>query len=315
MLPEKKKRLIIGIIAIIVCIIVVLGLWKLSSFIKDKNKTRDNTDYSEFYSYFGILKDIDGIYRVYGISDNEEIYLGIKTFYEVQDILVKDKKLIIYSDAVNELRYDKDNNEYYFYELDSYYNNKESIKLSNDYMTTYKDSNLNIWKYDSKDKNTLSSIEDYLVFNNMLYYVKDNGIYEYNLDTKESKTLVESDFALTLVSVNDEYLYYKDGALLHSCKLSNTVRYTISELVKGEYLATTDTGILLSYEGKVKNYDINNKRLINELEFDQDIESVYKIKNSLFYFKFSNNYVIIDIDKGEIVSNLENDYLYLVGVM
>lgn len=317
MLPEKKKRLIIGIIAIIVCVIVVIGLWKLSSFIKNRNNeyVKNNSEYSENYEYFGVLKDSEGIYRVYGINESEEVYLSLKTFYEVKDILVKDKRLILYSDAVNEVRYDKDINEYYFYELDSYYNNKEDISLAKDYLVTYKDKVITYWKYGDDDKKKVSNVDSYLVYENKLYYVTNNMIMEYDLDTGESNTLVNSEFTLTLLSVNNEYLYYKEGSILYSCKLSNYVKYNESELVKGEYLAITDTGLLLSNEGKVKNYDINNKRVINELEFDQDIEKVYKIKNSLFYFKFSNNYVIIDIDKGEIVSDLENDYLYLVGVM
>ena len=101
MLPEKKKRLIIAGIALVLIIITVFLLGKLSSYIKSKNdnnvtKERRNDDYPDKYDYYGILKDEDGIYKIYGIGETEE-YLNVRTFYNIQDYITKDNKLVLFS--------------------------------------------------------------------------------------------------------------------------------------------------------------------------------------------------------------------------
>ena len=82
MLPEKRKKLIIGAISVVVIIIVVILLGKISSFIKNRNdeNTQRNDDYSKMYDYIGVTIDEDNIYKIYGISENDEKYLDVKTF-------------------------------------------------------------------------------------------------------------------------------------------------------------------------------------------------------------------------------------------
>lgn len=89
MLPEKRKKLIIGAISVVVIIIVVILLGKISSFIKNRNdeNTQRNDDYSKMYDYIGVTIDEDNIYKIYGISENDEKYLDVKTFYEVKDMI------------------------------------------------------------------------------------------------------------------------------------------------------------------------------------------------------------------------------------
>lgn len=317
MLPEKKKRLIIGIIAIIVCVIVVIGLWKLSSFIKNRNNeyVKNNSEYSENYEYFGVLKDSEGIYRVYGINESEEVYLSLKTFYEVKDILVKDKRLILYSDAVNEVRYDKDINEYYFYELDSYYNNKEDVSLAKDYLVTYKDKVITYWKYGDDDKKKISNVDSYLVYENKVYYITNNIVMEYNLDTGKTTELVEDSlYDVRLLGVNEDYLFYEVGSVIYIYKLKNKYDYNLSELVKGSYVELTSNSIILNDNNRVISYNIDK----NSVEYSYEVEGLEKVinlENSIFYFQFSDKYVIIDMDKGNILSELENSYLYLVKVV
>ena len=96
MLPEKKKRLIIGIIATFAIIIIVILLALLSNYIKSRhenqNHERRNDAYPEKYEYFGITMDKDGIYKLYGISGDEEEYLNVRTFYNVEDMIIKNNK-------------------------------------------------------------------------------------------------------------------------------------------------------------------------------------------------------------------------------
>ena len=188
MLPEKRKRLIIGIIAIFAIIIIVILLALLSNYIKSRhenqNDERRNDAYPEKYEYFGITMDKDGIYKLYGISGNEEEYLNVRTFYNVEDMIDKDGKLVIYSDAANELRYDKKTKEFYFYEIDSNYSNKYKVLLSKDYIVTKEDRIINYRKYNSEEiKNITDKAIDYecLLHDNKVYYVLEDGIYEFNL--------------------------------------------------------------------------------------------------------------------------------------
>lgn len=194
MLPEKKKRLIIGIIATFAIIIIVILLALLSNHIKSRhenqNHERRNDAYPEKYEYFGITMDKDGIYKLYGISGDEEEYLNVRTFYNVEDLIIKNNKLVIYSDAVNELRYDKKTKEFYFYEIDSNYSNKYKVLLSKDYIVTKEDKIINYRKYNNKEmKNITNEAIDYefLLYNNKVYYVSEDGIYEFNLNNEKTK--------------------------------------------------------------------------------------------------------------------------------
>lgn len=90
---RKEKRLIIGIIATFAIIIIVILLALLSNYIKSRhenqNHERRNDAYPEKYEYFGITMDKDGIYKLYGISGDEEEYLNVRTFYNVEDMIIK----------------------------------------------------------------------------------------------------------------------------------------------------------------------------------------------------------------------------------
>lgn len=318
MLPEKKKRLIIGIIAIIICIVVVICLWKLSAFIKSRNEeyVKNNSEYSKNYDYFGVLKDTEGIYRLYGINNGEEVYLSLKTFYEVKDILIKDKRLILYSDAVNEVRYDKDINEYYFYELDSYYNNKEYINLAKDYIITYKDKIITYWKYGMDDKKKISSVDNYIVYENMLYYITNGRVMQYNLDKSETMEIVEDNLSnIKLLGVNENYLFYEIDSVIYVYKLKNKYGYNLSEMVNGSYMGLTKTDILLNDNNRIINYEMEKNKVLYSYDVSSEVERVINLENSIFYFQFRDKCVIIDMDKGNILYELENSYLYLVKVV
>lgn len=326
MLPEKKKKLIIGIIAIIVIIIVVFLLGKLSSFIKDKGeetKERRNDSYSEKFKYIGIFQDEDKILNLYGI-DEEETSLGVRTFYDILDIKLINEKLVLYSDATNELRYDKSEDEYYFYELDTKYNNNYKIRLANKYVVSYSNKTLSYWAFDSKEvfeiRKNLEN-DTFFVSEDNVYFLDNNGLYEYNLDEAREEKIIklnETD-EVVVIGVTKDYIILTINEELYGYKKSGSVRYKPSDYLKEEYefIAITDNGFIYKQDNILKEYSfITNRVLEKEVYFEYEILSSLYLGDEVYYFKINDNdkekYVIMDMKEKKIIKELDNDYLYMV---
>lgn len=313
MLPEKRKRLIIGAISALVIIVVVILLGKISSFIKNRNTeiTQNNDDYSEIYDYIGVSIDKDGVYKVYGISDSEEKYLGVKTFYEVKDIINIDKKVVLYSDAVNEIRYDLEKDEFYFYELDSFYNKNENVKLTKDYLVVIDDENIKYRKYGIDEFTTLDKYTDYLVGDNKIYYTKNEAIYEYNMATKEEKIVTMSEKEINLLAISDKYLFYLSNDVLNACNLEN---FSNSSITNATFYGISSDGFLTEKDNILYNYSMSKSNYTYNYYVGSTINKVIYLNNNMFYLSYDENYAIIDIVKGNVWKTLENEYVYLMKV-
>lgn len=326
MLPEKKKRLIIAGIALVLIIITVFLLGKLSSYIKSKNdnnvtKERRNDDYPEKYDYYGILKDEDGIYKIYGIGENEE-YLNVRTFYNIQDYITKDNKLVLFSDATNELRYDSKKDEFYFYELDSSYSNKEIYSLSDNYIIINALNKVSYKKFNEEETILITDElknENVLVRDNKVYYLKNDGIYEYNLDTKENKCIINGEGDISIINVLGDYIYInKDGEEL-IYKISSALKILLSNYIKEEYsiVNLTDAGIVIKQDGQLKIFSFITNKILNDtfdLEGYNNTYSLY-LGNDLYYMnlELNNNkkHIIIDMSSKKIIKEFKENYLYI----
>lgn len=326
MLPEKKKRLIIAGIALVLIIITVFLLGKLSSYIKSKNdnnvtKERRNDDYPEKYDYYGILKDEDGIYKIYGIGENEE-YLNVRTFYNIQDYITKDNKLVLFSDATNELRYDNKKDEFYFYELDSSYSNKEFYSLSDNYIIINALNKVSYKKFNEEETVLITDElknENVLVRDNKVYYLKNDGIYEYNLDTKENKCIINGEGDISIINVLGDYIYInKDGEEL-IYKISSALKIVLSDYIKEEYsiVNLTDAGVVIKQDGQLKIFSFITNKILNDtfdLEGYNNTYSLY-LGNDLYYMnlELNNNkkYIIIDMSSKKIIKEFKENYLYI----
>lgn len=326
MLPEKKKRLIIAGIALVLIIITVFLLGKLSSYIKSKNdnnitKERRNDDYPDKYDYYGILKDKDGIYKIYGIGENEE-YLNVRTFYNIQDYITKDNKLVLFSDATNELRYDSKKDEFYFYELDSSYSNKEIYSLSDNYIIMNDANKVSYKKFNEEETVLITDelkSENVLVRDNKVYYLKNDGIYEYNLDTKENKCIINGEGDISIINALGDYIYIsKDGEEL-IYKISSALKIVLRDYIKEEYsiVNLTDTGVVIKQDGELKIFSFITNRILNDtynLEGYNNTYSLY-LGNDLYYMnlELNNNkkYVIIDMSSKKIIKEFKENYLYI----
>lgn len=326
MLPEKKKRLIIAGIALVLIIITVFLLGKLSSYIKSKNdnnvtKERRNDDYPDKYDYYGILKDEDGIYKIYGIGETEE-YLNVRTFYNIQDYITKDNKLLLFSDATNELRYDSKKDEFYFYELDSSYSNKEIYSLSDNYIIINALNKVSYKKFNEEETILITDElknENVLVRDNKVYYLKKDGIYEYNLDTKENKCIINDEGDISIINVLGDYIYInKDGEEL-IYKISSALKIVLSNYIKEEYsiVNLTDAGIVIKQDGQLKIFSFITNKILNDtfdLEGYNNTYSLY-LGNDLYYMnlELNNNkkHIIIDMSSKKIIKEFKENYLYI----
>ncbi len=326
MLPEKKKRLIIAGIALVLIIITVFLLGKLSSYIKSKNdnnvtKERRNDDYPDKYDYYGILKDEDGIYKIYGIGETEE-YLNVRTFYNIQDYITKDNKLLLFSDATNELRYDSKKDEFYFYELDSSYSNKEIYSLSDNYIIINALNKVSYKKFNEEETVLITDElknENVLVRDNKVYYLKKDGIYEYNLDTKENKCIINDEGDISIINVLGDYIYInKDGEEL-IYKISSALKIVLSDYIKEEYsiVNLTDAGVVIKQDGQLKIFSFITNKILNDtfdLEGYNNTYSLY-LGNDLYYMnlELNNNkkHIIIDMSSKKIIKEFKENYLYI----
>lgn len=328
MLPEKRKRLIIGIIAIFAIIIIVILLALLSNYIKSRhenqNDERRNDAYPEKYEYFGITMDKDGIYKLYGISGNEEEYLNVRTFYNVEDMIDKDGKLVIYSDAANELRYDKKTKEFYFYEIDSNYSNKYKVLLSKDYIVTKEDRIINYRKYNSEEiKNITDKAIDYecLLHDNKVYYVLEDGIYEFNLNNEETNKIIDKTLEdqVKLISINNKYVYtiINDEYIVY--KIDTSEKINVSEYIEEPftYVDTKDESFIFKDNEGIKTFSLLTRRASSKVYYidGYDVEKSININDNYYYMNLilddNEKYVIIDLEEGKEIKEFNNKYLYI----
>ena len=331
MLPEKKKRLIIGIVAVLLIILVVIGLWKLSSYIKSKNNVVDekhNDAYPEVYSYYGIVKDEDGIYKLYGISDNAEEYLNVRTFYDIKSFNYLNNKVMIYSDATNEVRYDKKLDEFYFYVLDDYYSNKEDIKLGDDIVVSKNDANIVYWSFDSDDKKNATSESldtNYYVVKDKIYYVLSDGIYEYDTTkNEENKIVLKSSYDdVKLLNVNEEFMFVDYNNNFWAYKIDNSVRVKIEDYIEQDYefIGYTNSGFMLRIDNDIMEFSLVNNKLSSKTfnVLGYDVSGLIDLKDNIYYMILSNDNeeeksVLVDMKREKVIREFENKYLYLVKV-
>lgn len=315
MLPDNRKKLIIGIVAVIVSIIVIILIASLSNFIKSRSnleKKRVDGDYSSKYDYYGFVKDDYNVYKLYGINE-EEKFLDLKTFYEVKDVLVKNKKIIVYTDGLNEIRYDTDNNEFYFYELNSFYSNKLNIRLSNNYLIDVSD-NVTYWSNDtdnSENKKIDNNIKDYVISDNTFYYIKDNKLYVYDLSQGLKDTIENVTSSDELIDANENYLYLKNERDIFVYNIKNKTMTNVTDVLKEEiyYLGSTKKGFLYLTENSVKEYDhslFQSKLLENN--FNEKVSYSKALKNNVYYMENEEESFIYDFTKSEKIK-LENKYI------
>ena len=341
MLPERRKRLIITIVGIVLFCLLVVSIYAISNYVKEKtainNKDIDdraNGSYPKEYTLYGITVDMENILRIYGIDSNYfEKYIGVRSFYKDQSEMIKDNHLFIYTDCVNELRYDDNDREFYLYKYDEYYSNNTKIKLSKNNIIMFdKDNNVITRKYNSDDIKTILnniSYDNVLVKDNHLYYVDDTGIHKYNLnnDVKDDLFIFdELDHNVKLIRVNDNYLVFTDNNEVN-IYINNTkeiVPIINMDDIKIEYLELVNDGYYFQIPNLDGTYSIKKYSLVNSRLENEEFITKFKVKkmsiinNNLCYMDIiiddKEESILFSLKIGDIVKKLDNKYIYIADL-
>ena len=335
MLPEKRKNLIIAIVAIILLVILIIVLASISNYIKMHTDTgKSDNDYLDKYSYIGITYDEeDTLYKIYGITSNfEEEYLNIGTFYNVKDAIIRNNRLVMYSDATNELRYDSKQKEYYFYELDLNYNRNTQVILTNDYIINRNNGIISIHKYGDDINedvviNENESFGNYILNNNKIYYSQQNGIYEYDINVQANKRLIYNNEAtpLSIISVSDKYMFYYNLGNIPMLYRFDGERITaLEDFIKDTtFIDLYSDTLLLEINDesgyKLKKYSLKSHEYEDyELDLqDNLVTKSIKVNSDLYYLEYTNNaaktYNLLNIKNNNIIK-LNHNYDYFMGV-
>ena len=329
MLPESRKKIMISVISIIVIVIVVFLIAKLSAFIKSKNTTEPvdaNDAYADLYDYYGFMKDSDNVYHLYGIKDGEESSLDLKTFYDIQDLIIKDKHLIIYSDALNEIRYDKNNQAFHFYELNSSYSSKYKVKLASDYLITCKDNTLAYLNYTddfAKDNKIATGVSDYLVTKNMVYYVQDGSLYSFNLTSLKSTLINNFHNEIIIKGITDKKIYYEFAEKLYYIDTDSKVITKLEDVIEDNeitFLISNSEGFIYQTNDSLKAYSIKgySTQVIAE-DFKSEVLTIVNISTDEYFMSLKEEdsdeiqNVLVNFDTNEIIE-LTNNYIAIEKV-
>lgn len=341
MLPDRKRNILIGIIAVLLIVIVVFAIYFITSFIKNGvTKPFESDAYPLDYKYIGIQYDEINKYQTIVIlkEDFSKIEnVNLRSFFEIKDMKVKNNRLYFYSDAINEVAYDKEKDSVLIHEVNEYYNNKVDLKLSDNYIVFLTETgSLEYRKFDAKEKDENDIITSGLndrtiaVIGDVVYYHGTDGIMSYDLNTKTSKAVITEVSSPTIVEYNEQYLLLKTKDEYFVYEI-NDGDVTFFDIITGKsgikalslysrgfiYELIEENGItkVVSYNAFFKRpeespYKIPEGYRVNEM---------YNIKGNNCYMDLVNendehNYYIFNAENNEIVATLENSFQNIVWV-
>lgn len=338
MLPDRKKNLIIWVVSIIGVIIVIFLMYNLAKFMHNRsgNVVVADDTYPADYSYYGISVDEDNNYQLTGLNlDYDETILGLRSFYYIDKLYYFSDHLVLYSDAINQVNYDKNNNTFSFYEINSFYSNQIDVLVTDNYYIFIAPTEI---YYSSKnDLNNTKSITNTLVSDvaliqeNSLYYEQEDGIYVYNFEEESSNLLVADVANVELVDIADNYLLYMmDNQLwAYSLRRQNTIN--VGQKISDEeskaftYVALVPDYLLYEVEDQegnnvLKKYsfalnmplkaemDLQNETIMNAFYIEENRLYIELVKEDLV------RYLIVDYNTNSIVKELENKYTVILPI-
>ena len=197
MLPGKRKSLIIWIVSIIGIILVIFAMYNFSKFMRNRGPQESeiiDDAYVEDYLYYGFAIDEDGNYQLMGLNNNfEEEKLGLRSFYAMSNMYYYDDHIILYTDAINQINYNKEENKYFFYEIDSFYNNATDVIVTDLYYVFYTSATLEYCSIDNCNRIQIVDdlVDDIILLNeNAVFYQRSDGVYMYDFNTQKSKIVM-----------------------------------------------------------------------------------------------------------------------------
>lgn len=340
MLPEKRKQLIIGIIALLGIILVIILMYNLSQYIRNRENSQEvvvvDDAYSSEYLYYGFIEDENGNYQLIGLnSDFEEEMLGLRSFYMMNNLYYYHDHLMLYTDAINQINYNATDNTYTFYEADPFYSNNVEVLIAENYYVYYHDTTLEYCEIAncSRTEITADLVDDtILLSSNNVFYQTSQGFYAFDLATG-TNTLVMLPYPIGesgLLAADDDYVVLLNGDDLYAYQIDNGTTSDISEIILEEetdfeFINIQDNYIIYQVVDEEGNYNLRKYSLrIRDLlntNFALESEQVsrnFVIDDTLLYAELVNGdavrYVIMDMQEQSIANELDNAYLVMIGV-
>lgn len=340
MLPEKKKELIIWVVSIIGVILVIIIMYNFTKFMRGLGETPAeeivyDDPYPDVYTYYGFALDEDGNYQLMGLdSEFLETKLGLRSFYSMDNLYYYDNHLVLYTDAINQINYNKEEETFMFYEQNSFFSHSTDVIITPSYYVFITDETLEYCL--APDCTEMTTITDQLADTTVLYtsdslfYLLNDGVYEYNLEDKESTHIVLNEMrTFELLATDEDYLLFKvdENYWVYQLDRKDTenISFNIAEENPYEFVSlqsnamyyqTTDAegnNILKRYSfltDAVSNYTYNIGK--------EEVTSSYTLGNYLLYAELSSDdttrYVIIDLENEEVIKELENSYVVFAEV-
>lgn len=324
----------------IAIVIVIIVMYNFSKYMQNRNKIDEEIIYDDVYPeeyvYYGFTFDEDGNYQLMGLTDDfTEELLGLRSFYPMNRMYYYNEHLVLYTDAINQINYNKNDNEYFFYEQNSFYSNNTDVLITPDYYVFYDGEKLEYCSI-ANCTNTLIAEElasdVILTSNNLIYYVHSDAIYEYDLATATSKAVMYPDAnnEMQLLAANEEYLVLLNGFSIYAYEIDTATTTNISDIIISEDLEfsfLTIQGSNLLYQVKdtsgnniIKSYSLLIKDILNSTYniANEEITNCFIINDTLMYAELVNGdnvrYVIMDMEEKKVVKEFDKPYIVLIGV-
>lgn len=339
MLPDKRKKLMIITISIIFLVLVVLGVSFITKMIKKNVETPFISDiYPKDAIYIGIQHDSKNDTEVLTVLNGsfEKTTHALSTFYKISDYKVINNRLVIYSDAINEIAYKASDDEFIFNEIDSFYSNKLDVRLAQDYVVFLTDKGtLEYRNYNASEKVKNKTIatdldkENFIVIKNIVFYRDIEGIIGYNMDTEQKVTVISASqtFYPYIVDANEQYVLTKsnDRYAIYDVN-SNTTTY-INETLSVETInifSLFDKGIVYEKNNPyaLGAYNVFFKREEGNpynIQEGYKVSKMYNINESNCYLDLedeegNHEYYIFNITSKKIIATLSEGYDKIIKV-
>ena len=321
MLPSRRKKLIIIVLSVLLLGGFIWGIYFLTKMIKTQEVVFKSDAYPTDVMYIGITYDEANDYRTLTMldADFKKTDYSLNTFYEVRDYHVVDHRLVVYSDAINEVAYNMKDDVFSFNEIDSFYSNTVDIKIGDHYLVYFTGSNLEYRAYNttekSKSKVIAEGVEDkrIAVVQDTVFYRDFEGIVAYDMQTGTKTTvvptaaafypyIVDSTELYILVKSFDRYAMYslQNGKVTHLNDALNLTNINILSLFdRGVVYEQEDPHAIKAYNaffGRKEGNGFLTKSKVNNMYF---IDGVYCFLD-LVDEEENHSYSIYNVSDGKL---------------
>lgn len=318
MLPNKKKTITRIFIIIIITILFIFLMFQVTKYAKNDNQI-DN--YPKNVKYIGIVNDLKNSYEKLVILDDNFNKIGteINCFYKIKDYKIINNRFIFFSDALNEIAYNKKKKVFYIKELNSYLSNLNDIKISDNYIVELDDKKINAFNLQTNKKIQLidNVFKLYDIIKNNIFYADQEGLKQYNLETNDIKIIATTNNLWELIDYNETYLLFKD---LNNYKIYDIQNNKINDidkyidLTKSAVLGIYKDNILFLNQGNIQYYSFSKKDSFTlNYQVENKIANNYQVGN-YYYLNDNNKSIILDIKNDVVKKKLTSLYQKIIKV-